>query len=138
MSTSYSLVRAAPKRLKLSSSFPIPSIYSAGHAPIYTPSRKGSHSQVAVDSGLRALPDVWFTGSSPHLNVPPRESQNQNPGKPPDERTLKLGKSNAHPQPTSLRNTQLNKAPAQLSASSKNAFPPFCNRHCRKKSSPRK
>ncbi|PQE04155.1 chromosome transmission fidelity 4 protein [Rutstroemia sp. NJR-2017a BVV2] len=93
MSTSFNLVRAAPKRLKLSSSCPIPSICSAEHPLIYTTSRKDSRYLATVSSASRILPDVWFTGSAPHSNISPREPHNQNSGKPPDERTLKLGKT---------------------------------------------
>jgi len=41
--------------------------------------------------GPRSISDIWFTGSEPQLSVP--SPNGQNPRKPPDERSVKLGKS---------------------------------------------
>lgn len=49
-----------------------------------------SRTLATVNPGQKALPDVWFTGSRPDLDIEP--TKDGGPPKP-DERTLKLGKS---------------------------------------------
>ncbi|KAG9241448.1 hypothetical protein BJ878DRAFT_520709 [Calycina marina] len=50
-----------------------------------------SRSLATANPGSKALPDIWFTGSAPRPSI--SNPYPQDPVKPPDERTVKLGKT---------------------------------------------
>ncbi|KAG9235023.1 hypothetical protein BJ875DRAFT_542477 [Amylocarpus encephaloides] len=56
------------------------------------PVSPGARCLAIVNPDTRSVPDVWFTGTSPKGKIPPPYDFGD-PGKPPDERTLKLGKT---------------------------------------------
>lgn len=77
------------------------------HPPILSPCR----SLAQLQTTREIFPEIWFTSSSPPLRAPAEISQSTN-GPPPDERTLKLGKSTSSRPPLRSRNTD--KHPPQL------------------------
>ena len=85
-----------------------------------------------ANPGPRVLPDIWFTGSAPRPSMPDSSGQDQR--KPPDERTVKLGKS-MHTNFSAL-NTLLTLS--KLLEYFKNDFQLFYNPHCHKRSCLRK
>lgn len=98
MSAPSSLLRSAPHnvpKLPLPSLAPSYRMRQPPHSSVTRPSR----SLATVNPGQKSIPDVWFTGSTPHSNISNLSSND--PQKPPDERTLKLGKSKSAPHSTS-------------------------------------
>ena len=63
--------------------------------PAASPVTRTLRTLATVNTGQKVLTDVWFTGSIPRRNIlnPP----SSDPQKPPDERTVKLGKSKHTP-----------------------------------------
>lgn len=89
MSASSSLLRSARLSVPRSS----PKTFVQGNVPLPFVQHAGQTSLrcLATVSPGRPLPDVWFTGSAPQRNVTPPPNPNHH--KPPDGRTLKLGKT---------------------------------------------
>lgn len=90
MSAPSSLLRSAPHNVP---KVPFPSItpnYRVRQSSPITVTRT-SRNLATVNPGQKVLADVWFTGLAPRQNIP--NPPGSDPQKPPDERTVKLGKS---------------------------------------------
>ena len=94
MSAPSSLLRSAPHNPP---KVPLPSITPSYRVrqPAASLVTRASRTLATVNPGQKVLPDVWFTGSTPRHNIPNPPSSD--PQKPPDERTVKLGKSKHTP-----------------------------------------
>ncbi len=97
------LLRTSHHVLKYS----LPTRQCPHHPPILSPCR----SLAQLQTTREIFPEICFTSSSPPLRAPAEISQSTN-GPPPDERTLKLGKSTSSRPPLRSRNTD--KHPPQL------------------------
>jgi hypothetical protein len=93
---------SAPSSLLRSAPHSVPKVALPSIAPCYRvrqpaacPVTRTSRTLATVNPGQKALPDVWFTGSTPRHNIP--NPPGSDPQKPPDERTVKLGKSKHTP-----------------------------------------
>ncbi|KAH8593357.1 hypothetical protein B0O99DRAFT_627899 [Bisporella sp. PMI_857] len=87
MSSSSRLTRPLPHNVsRLSFITPVRQSSHCLRLPVTTTSRCFA----TIDSGSKVLPDVWFTGSAPELSIPNPDGDGK---KPPNERTVKLGKT---------------------------------------------
>jgi hypothetical protein len=105
MSAPSSLLRSAPHNVP---KLPLPSLtpsYCMRQPPQSSVTRT-SRSLATVNPGQKSIPDVWFTGSTPRSDISNLSSNDSR--KPPDERTVKLGKSKSASHSTSTPTDEQN------------------------------